>query len=223
MKRLFAALALAALMAAGATAEITIEAPDDPVAVGDPVQLYVDGLTDADLPKAVVDHHPQEKTIVIPAKTWGGRPFLWFQAKEPGVYALWVAAPGDEAVQYAKALITVGDGDDDEEDDDPDPPVPPVPGERWILIISETNRPDFRHRNLLAELRTSDRLDQGHLWIVDPQTAQPELAPYVDLAGDLPALLIVGEDEDGQGVILHKGPCPESLEAVVDLLEEHGG
>jgi hypothetical protein len=148
------------------------------------------------------------------------QPIIRFVAGEPGEYRVLVDWHLGQN-QLIERVIQVGDK--------PNPPVPPTPtptpGDRWVLIVSETNRPTVEHRQLLTELRTSNQFPR--LWIVDPDPARadPAVAPYLSGldAGDKPQIIIVAEDKDKAGVVLYRGDCPATAAEVADLLKRHGG
>jgi hypothetical protein len=80
---------------------VELKPPDSPVEAREFVQIPVLGLSDADLPAARVEWSPTAGVSVIPAKMWGGTPFLWFQAKQPGKYTITVTVNG-----FRKSLDT---------------------------------------------------------------------------------------------------------------------
>jgi len=108
MKR-FAIFALLILAAASAWAQgITLIGPDGPIDPKDYAQVQVQGLSDDALPAARVEWTPTAGVTLIPAKTWGGQPFLWFSARNPGKYTITVTCNGwrtslDRALSEAKS------------------------------------------------------------------------------------------------------------------------
>lgn len=68
--------------------DIAISVPADPIPPGEYAQLNVSGLSDAELPATVVTWEPRAGVILIPARTWGGAPFLLFAAKQAGEYTV---------------------------------------------------------------------------------------------------------------------------------------
>jgi hypothetical protein len=101
-------LLLLLLLAGPAFGEVTLTAPSGPVDPKDFVQIMVSGLSDAELPAARVDWTPQDGVTLIPAKTWGGQPFLWFSARNKGTYKITVTVNGwrqslDTAIRDATA------------------------------------------------------------------------------------------------------------------------
>jgi len=109
----FAAIWLLWLIgAAGAAQEIVLSGPGEPVQPREYCQILVGGLADADLPGASIEWTPREGTTLLPARLWGGQPFLLFSARTPGKYSIEVRTNQwrrslDDAVQGAKAAGTV--------------------------------------------------------------------------------------------------------------------
>ena len=197
----------------------TIAGPDETPA-GKPAWYAVTGISSsasaAFLPTALLDTDP--------SRVVQGNALFWVAA--PGEYVLTAIVVDWDAKRFtplSKHVTVTGDK--------PNPPVPPtpdptpVPGERWVVIVSETNRPTVEHRQLLTELRTSGKVPR--LWIVDPDPARadPAVAPYLSGldAADRPQIIIIGEDAAGDGVVLYRGDCPATAAEVADLLKRHGG
>jgi hypothetical protein len=67
---------------------VVIEGPTEPVDPKEYTMILVSGLSDVDLPKAKVAWSPTAGVTVMPAKTWGGQPMLFFKASTPGKYTL---------------------------------------------------------------------------------------------------------------------------------------
>ena len=210
--------AIAAPIAADAIP--TIAGPDETPA-GKPTWFAVTGISSsasaAFLPTALLDTDP--------SRVVQGNALFWVAA--PGEYVLTAIVVDWDAKRFtplSKQVTVTGDLK-------PNPPVPPtpdptpVPGERWVVIVSETNRPTVEHRQLLTELRTSGKVPR--LWIVDPDPARadPAVAPYLSGldAADRPQIIIIGEDAAGDGVVLYRGDCPATAAEVADLLKRHGG
>ncbi len=208
--------AIAAAISADSIPEIT--GPDETLA-GKPTWFAVTGISGtasaAFLPTALLDTDP--------SRVVQGNALFWVAA--PGEYVLTAIVVDWDAKRFtplSKQVTVTGDLK-------PNPPVPPTPtptpGDRWVLIVSETNRPTVEHRQLLTELRTSNQFPR--LWIVDPDPARadPAVAPYLSGldAGDKPQIIIVAEDKDKAGVVLYRGDCPATAAEVADLLKRHGG
>ena len=106
---LFAAW-LAAAIAAGQ--EIRLVGPTEPLQPREFCQILVIGLTDADLPGATVEWSPREGTTLLPARLWGGQPFLLFSGKTPGKVTITVSINAwrgnlDAAVNAARRAATL--------------------------------------------------------------------------------------------------------------------
>ena len=196
----------------------TITGPDS-ILAGKPAWFAVTGVSGtasaAFLPTALLD--------TSPSRVVAGNALFWVAS--PGEYVLTAIVVDWDAhtfVPLSKQVTVTGDK--------PNPPVPPVPptpvpGDRWVVIVSESNRPTVEHRQLLTELRTSGKFPR--LWIVDPDPARadPAVAPYLSGldAGDKPQIIIIAEDKDKAGVVLYRGDCPATAAEVADLLKRHGG
>lgn len=205
---------VAAITATDAIPEIV--GPDE-IPAGKPAWFSVTGVSGtasaAFLPTALLD--------TSPSRVVAGNALFW--VAEPGTYVLTAIVVDWDAKRFtplSKQITVTGD-----KPNPPVPPVPPVPGDRWVVIVSESNRPTVEHRQLLTELRTSGKIPR--LWIVDPDPARadPAVAPYLSGldAGDKPQIIIVAEDKDKAGVVLYRGDCPATAAEVTDLLKRHGG
>lgn len=73
---------LCLLLAAGQ--EIRLDGPTEPLQPREYCQILVHGLSDAELPTAEISWSPREGTTLLPARLWGGQPFLLFSGKTPG-------------------------------------------------------------------------------------------------------------------------------------------
>lgn len=209
---------VAAITAADTVPEI---AGPDEVAAGKPAWFAVTGVSGtasaAFLPTALLDTDP--------SRVVAGSALFWVAA--PGEYVLTAIVVDWDAKRFTplSKQITVTGVPQPNPQPSPEPDPLPVPGDRWVLIISETNRPTVEHRQLLTELRTSNQFPR--LWIVDPDPARadPAVAPYLSGldAGDKPQIIIIGEDKDKAGVVLYRGDCPATAAEVAYLLRRHGG
>lgn len=173
---------LFALTATAAAQGITLTGPSAPVDPKEYVQILVSGLSDQDLPAARVEWSPTAGTTLIPARSWGGQPFLWFAARSPGKYTVTVTCNGwrkslDAAIRDATAAqldaglltrltsaneeivlrypVTSGSCVVEVAGADPNPPVPPPPisGQRRILLIRETSQSTPGMAALIQDLR----------------------------------------------------------------------
>lgn len=68
--------------------EIVLDGPALPVQPREYCQIMVGGLSDADLPAASIEWTPRDGTTLMPARLWGGQPFLLFAARTPGRYTI---------------------------------------------------------------------------------------------------------------------------------------
>lgn len=210
MKRIALLLALC-LAATSAMADIKIEIPAQPVAVGQNIQVYVRGIEADDLPKAIATHWPREGTVFVPAKTWGNEPFIWFAATQPGKYLVSVTIPtmvdGEASLEHAEAILVVGGDPGPDPDPDPNPnpiPPPPVPGERSMVVLMETSTRTAAEAAMLGALRSywatsgatylheitdKDKVDgktnQSPAWL------QPYLQAVTTKPVTLPALVVI--------------------------------
>lgn len=198
----------------------SIAGPDE-IPAGKPAWFSVTGVSGtasaAFLPTALLDTDP--------SRVVAGSALFWVAA--PGEYVLTAIVVDWDAKRFTplSKQITVTGVPQPNPQPSPEPDPLPVPGDRWVLIISETNRPTVEHRQLLTELRTSNQFPR--LWIVDPDPARadPAVAPYLSGldAGDKPQIIIIGEDKDKAGVVLYRGDCPATAAEVAYLLRRHGG
>lgn len=85
-----ALLVLLCVLTAAITAgqDIQLHGPAVPVEPREYVQIMVQDLTDADITAASIDWTPRAETTLIPARLWGGQPFLLFSARRPGRYEI---------------------------------------------------------------------------------------------------------------------------------------
>jgi hypothetical protein len=110
MRRVTLLLILLPAIAAGQ--EIRLDGPGEPIQPREYCQVLVSGLSDADLPGATVDWSPREGTTCMPARLWGGQPFLLFSGKQPGLYRISVTTNAwrgnlDASVDAARRAGTI--------------------------------------------------------------------------------------------------------------------
>lgn len=102
-------LAAAAWSAAALGQDITLSAPGGPVVRGGSAVVLVAGLTDAELPAAVVEVQPAAGLTLLPGKLWGGgQNFVWVLVAAdaaPGPRTLTVGL-GRQYVPLHRALET---------------------------------------------------------------------------------------------------------------------
>ncbi len=168
---------------------ITLTGPSGSVEPREYAQILVSGLSDQDLPAARVEWTPTAGTTLIPARTWGGQPFLWFSARNPGRYTITVTANGwrrsldaatreattaklDEALLARLAAlseeitlrypVTSGQCAVEVAGDPIPPPIPPPPvtGMRRILLIRETSQSTPQLAALIQDLRNLPYLSE---------------------------------------------------------------
>lgn len=165
-----AAFLLLLTVQATALAGITIEVPAEPVAVGQNVQVYIEGIAPDLLGKAITMHWPREGTTFVPARTWGGNPFIWFEATRPGRYLVSVTVPklvdGEASLEHAEAVIVVGGEPNPNPTPPPVPPVP-VPGEVSMVVILETGTRTADETEILGKLRAYLRTSKQKVRFAD--------------------------------------------------------
>lgn len=174
---------------------IILVGPDTPVQPKDFVQILVSGLEDSQLPAARVEWTPTNGVTLIPARTWGGQPFLWFSSRAAGKFTITVTVNGwrksvDAAVSdvtksgiaasefktAAAALaaqypMTSGNCVLEVAGENPPPPPPPVVGPRRILLIRESGDQTPQLGALIVRLQTNPYFkEKKHdLQVLDPQ------------------------------------------------------
>lgn len=112
MTRVFAILLAAWTAIAAAQQDIRLDGPTSPLQPREYSQILVTGLSDTDLTSAAIDWTPREGTTLIPARLWGGQPFLLFTARQPGRYTISVSTNAwranlDAAVDAARRAGTI--------------------------------------------------------------------------------------------------------------------
>jgi len=164
-----------------AQADISIEVPSGPVAVGQPIVLTVDGLVAQAVPELAVIHFPDIGTfcqVGRPLKESTPEepqpPFVVFMATVPGRYLIAVAAPGGEWTQdTAQAVITVGDGPTPVPPDPVPPPIPDLTSKiaQWVRELVPT--PSQARATALATVYrgASTDITMGRLTTVDDAMA----------------------------------------------------
>jgi hypothetical protein len=101
LRLIFSIMVLLSVPAMGQ--EIDITGPDEPIEPREFVQLWVPGLSSEELPAAKVEYEPTGGVTIFPGQSWGGDPYILFQAKNPGVYTISVSVNGWTA-SYASAI-----------------------------------------------------------------------------------------------------------------------
>jgi hypothetical protein len=76
------------LAATAAGQEIRLDGPTSPLAPREYAQILVHDLSESDLVAASIEWTPRDETTLIPARLWGGQPFLLFSARKPGEYTI---------------------------------------------------------------------------------------------------------------------------------------
>jgi hypothetical protein len=226
------AFSLVCFLLLAAADPIVLDGPDGPVAVGQSVQVFVSGIGEEALPTAYAGHWPRKQTTFVPARTWGGKPFIWFAAARSGEYLISVCVAENNTIRRGELVIVVGEGDDDE--NPPPPPPPPQPGKRRIRIIEESkDRTPAQARVMLSPELRKYCAQKNHAFLLRDKTlsAEEEATPvgktvvfYRQLAAergiDLPAFFVAADD-DRQ--VLYAGPFPATTEEAVKLIQDHGG
>jgi hypothetical protein len=82
------------LAAIAAGADLALIPPSGPIEPREYAQISVYGVADRDLAGARVEWSPRDGTTLIPARLWGGQPFLWFSARQPGKYSVTITIHG---------------------------------------------------------------------------------------------------------------------------------
>jgi hypothetical protein len=122
----FVPLLLLTLVSLGA-GEIKIDAPTDYITPGKTVQIRISGLKEGDIAKSDITLWPEVGTTLIPARTWGGEPFILFSADRAGDYLLKIVVPTPEGLASAKAVIKVGKAPSPKPTPNPTPSPTPEP------------------------------------------------------------------------------------------------
>lgn len=73
-----------------ASGQVKIVGPDK-IEIGEYHRYDVVGLTEDQLSAAKLEYSPTKNVVLLPAKTWGGEPFLFFMAKSPGDYTITIS------------------------------------------------------------------------------------------------------------------------------------
>jgi hypothetical protein len=230
LKRILLAIAIA-LITTQARSAITIAIQTEPVAVGELVQLTVEGVDPAMLPETKAFCWPEEGTTFIPAKLWDSRPVIFFQAKQPGVYLVYVNSPiaGEDKTEDVKVIITVI-GEGPAPDPFPEPRPEPIPvNELSVVIIYEaTNRPPAETLTLIALAEHAQTRDYLLFRMEDKdligRTQQPPewFRPYLAAAKSVPAI-VIGRTKDGAFSIVAVEPLPATGAEAVAVLKRWGG
>jgi len=161
---------------------IKIEGPET-IEAGEYAQLFVRGVPASSLPTARVIHFPRERTVLMPAQTWGGDPFVLFKAKTPGKYLVAVVLAGGD---YAEVVVQVGDPPPP-----PPPPVPPtpnpyLPAPEWKATV----QPVLRIKSLKSQPENAKALAECFDWTASSVAgATAGLATYGDLRSSLASAL----------------------------------
>jgi hypothetical protein len=219
---------LLAIIVAGVSVDLTIDGPSEPIETRETCQLFVNGLEEAQLNSAYAGHFPREGTQFVAARTWGGRPFIWFNAQDPGKYLIEVI--DFEGRRRAEAIVVV----EGENGPDPTPdPDPPNEGSRYLVVIEESSQRTPQLSNLLLRLRSSDYLEENdhNLLIADQDGTNeqgqpiPSLKPYLDRAQEEPALpiLFIVDGDSSPAEVYYQGPVPNTYQETIELLKRYGG
>jgi len=210
--------AIAAPIAADAIP--TIAGPDETPA-GKPTWFAVTGISSsasaAFLPTALLDTDP--------SRVVQGNALFW--VAQPGEYVLTAIVVDWDAKRFtplSKQVTVTGDLK-------PNPPVPPtpdptpVPGERFVLIVSETQDRTPQEAATLAALRRW-LTDRGVDWrIIDPTTEaawmEPHAAKLREAGVKGAALLVYAPASDSHpGAYLAVEPLPGRSQEAIARIEE---
>jgi len=205
----------AAITAAETVPEI---AGPDEIPAGKPAWFSVTGVSGsasaAFMPTALLD--------TSPSRVVSGNALFW--VSEPGTYVLTAIVVDWDAKRFtplSKQVTVTGDK--------PNPPVPPVPpptpGDRFVLIVSETKDRTPQEAATLATLRRW-LTDQKIQWrIIDPTTEAEWMEPYsVEIArrGIKGSVLVVTvpSSPNQNGVYLAVEPLPGRSQDAIARIEE---
>ena len=205
----------AAITAAETVPEI---AGPDEIPAGKPAWFSVTGVSGsasaAFMPTALLD--------TSPSRVVSGNALFW--VSEPGTYVLTAIVVDWDAKRFtplSKQVTVTGDK--------PNPPVPPVPpptpGDRFVLIVSETKDRTPQEAATLATLRRW-LTDQKIQWrIIDPTTEAEWMEPYsVEIArrGIKGSVLVVTvpSSPNQNGVYLAVEPLPGRSQEAIARIEE---
>ncbi len=207
----------AAITAAETVPEI---AGPDEIPAGKPAWFSVTGVSGsasaAFMPTALLD--------TSPSRVVSGNALFW--VSEPGTYVLTAIVVDWDAKKFtplSKQVTVTGDK--------PNPPVPPtpdptpVPGERFVLIVSETKDRTPQEAATLATLRRW-LTDQKVQWrIVDPTTEAEWMRPHaakLKEAGVVgTALVVFAQPTDSHpGAYLAVEPLPGRSQEAIARIEE---
>ncbi len=197
----------------------TIAGPDETPA-GKPTWFAVTGISGtasaAFLPTALLDTDP--------SRVVAGNALFWVAT--PGEYVLTAIVVDWDArsfVPLSKQVTVIGDN--------PNPPVPPtpdptpVPGERFVLIVSETKDRTPQEAATLATLRRW-LTDKGVDWrIIDPTTEalwmKPHAAKLKEAGVKGSALVVFARPTDSHpGAYLAVEPLPGRSQEAIARIEE---
>jgi len=207
--------AIAAAISADSIPEIT--GPDE-VAAGKPAWFSVAGVSSgasaAFMPTALLD--------TSPSRVVAGNALFWVAS--PGEYVLTAIVVDWDAKRFtplSKQVTVTGDK--------PNPPVPPVPpptpGDRFVLIVSETKDRTPQEAATLATLRRW-LTDQKIQWrIIDPTTEaawmEPHAAKLKEAGVKGTALLVYAPASDSHpGAYLAVEPLPGRSQEAIARIEE---
>ena len=214
LKRLTLSIALLFLTATLAWADIHIEAPTQPVAVGNMTLIPITGGAPDWFHEFEVSCFPYEGTQCITARTMpnelgdAGCPGVIVRMTRPGKYRIAVATKdASGTLDCAEAIITVtGEGPEPDPEPRPDPIPPPVPGELGIVVVSETQTRTAKEAAMLGALRShfSKVGDRYFHEMVDPdlidgttnrtpQWLEPYLQAMTTRPVTLPVLVVLAQ------------------------------
>lgn len=198
----------------------TITGPDE-IPAGKPAWYAVTGVPSnssaAFLPTACLDSDPS-RVVEGNALFWVATPGEYVL---PGVVVNWETK---RLIPLSKKITVIG------KDPSPNPPVPPVPptpvpGERFVLIVSETRDRTPQEAATLATLRRW-LTDKGVQWrIIDPTTEAAWMEPHaakLKEAGVVGTALVVyvQPTDSHPGAYLAVEPLPGRSQEAIARIEE---
>ena len=214
-------LAQPAVVAAITDAETVPEiAGPDEIPAGKPAWFSVTGISGtasaAFLPTALLD--------TSPSRVVSGNALFW--VSEPGTYVLTAIVVDWDAKKFtplSKQVTVTGDK--------PNPPVPPtpdptpVPGERFVLIVSETQDRTPQEAATLATLRRWLTERKVEWRIIDPTTEaewmEPHAAKLKEAGVTGTALVVFAPASDSHpGAYLAVEPLPGRSQDAIARIEE---
>lgn len=194
----------------------SIDGPDQ-VDVGKPAWYRVSGVPDG----ASVAFLPTPLLDTAPGRIVQGNAMFWMA--KPGEYTITALVVDWSAKTFVPVTkqITVGG-------DSPNPlppPVPPVPGDRWVIVVSESRDRTPQEAALLASVRRWLDQQKVNYRILDPTTEAAWAAPYkAEIERrrlSLPVLaVVVPSSKSSDGGYLAVRPLPQTSAEAIKIIQE---